>query len=339
MVSSDAPPPRESEFVPYLQKYEQALLDVLIERQQRSWKQWALGLGGWGQYDPELGKVIQRLYSLIGELLRMHCVAPPDVGGDEWRGLSDEAQERVLRLLREEPEQLRLDSGLEMFDALDRLTLEVADDRYLFAELSHELYLNKRPTTWVRWSDVFHDQMPCALGLYYEGCSPKGHEVYAVRRKLASLRRVRSEDYQVHRARQRMRAQNLRILSVLLIPIVFVFGWLIAVVGEIARWQVALVACSGALGALAAGTYRAKDRLARGSDLRAFRAGVIAQLLLGAGSALFLLLFVKTGGVTFGDAELWAGQAVVGFVAGFSEPFVLKTVERVATLGQDGIGT
>jgi hypothetical protein len=48
---------------------------------------------------------------------------------------------------------------------------------------------------------------------------------------------------------------------------------------------------------------------------------------------------IESGVVSFGQVEGWAAQAVAGFVAGFSEPFLFRTVERVAMLGVDDVET
>ena len=130
-----------------------------------------------------------------------------------------------------------------------------------------------------------------------------------------------------------MRARNLQILSALLFPVVVAFGWLTVIAGEVSAAEVGLVAVSGVFGAIVAGTLKARDRLMRWSDLRAFRAGMVAQVLIGAGSALLLLLVLESGVVSFGAVEAWAAEAMAGFIAGFAEPFVFRTVERVARLG------
>jgi len=41
--------------------------------------------------------------------------------------------------------------------------------------------------------------------------------------------------------------------------------------------------------------------------------------------------FVDVGG----DGEDWAVSVALAFVAGFSEPFLLKTIERIAGGGED----
>ncbi len=320
-----------------LRAYGNKLTRLLSERRWAAWNPATWSAGRSARSDPELAKILQRLYGLTDELLRMYCITPD--AGAEQRGLSNEEQQRVLDLLATDPADLRLDSGLEVFGALDRLLIELGDARYICAEVQGEMVMSERVTTYVTWRDLFGDDKPAAVATYHAGSTPKPDELDAARSMLASLRRVRSDDDETHRARQRMRARNLQILSVLLLPVVVAFGWLTVIAGDVSAAQVGLVAVSGALGAIVAGTFRARDRLVRGSDLRAFRSGIVAQVLIGGGSALVLLLVLESGVVAIGDTEAWAGQAVAGFLAGFSEPFLFRTVERVAKLGVDDTDT
>jgi hypothetical protein len=162
-------------------------------------------------------------------------------------------------------------------------------------------------------------------------------ELEAARHQLASFRRARSDDYQVHRARMKMRAKNLRVLGGLLLPLVIGVGWLLAHQGAAggSGSGIALVGAAGALGSAISGSIKARDKLVRGSDLRAFRAGLLAQVLMGAGSALLLFLLLTSGILHIAGTDSLEGQAALGCVARFSEPFVLKTVERVATMGEE----
>ena len=330
--------PTRTDFVDVVRSYAKRLGDLLSERPWVPWNPATWSSARSARSDPELTKVLQRLYGLTDELLRMYCIGPADADAEHW-GLSKEEQQRVLDLLTTDPAELRLDAGLELFDAFDRVLIELGDARYICAEVQGELLMSERDTTHVSWRDLYGDDRPAALATYNSGAIPKPDELDAARGMLASLRRVRSDDYQTHRARQRMRARNLQILSVLLLPVVVAFGWLIVSAGDVSAAQVGLVAVSGALGAIVAGTLKARDRLVRGSDLRAFRAGIVAQVLIGGGSALVLLLVLESGVVSFGEVEAWAAQAMAGFVAGFSEPFLFRTVERVARLGIDDVET
>jgi hypothetical protein len=338
VVAPRSEAPTETTFVDMVRSYSKKLAGLLSERPWTPWNPGTWTSARSARADPELAKVLQRLYGLTDELLRMYCIGPADAGGEHW-GLSKEEQQRVLDVLATDPSELRLDSGLEVFDAFDRLLIEIGDARYICAEVQGEMLMSDRDTSHVKWRDLFGEDRPAALVTYNSGAIPKPDELDAARSMLASLRRVRSDDYQTHRAQQRMRARNLKILSVLLLPVVVAFGWLMVIAGEVSAAQVSLVAVSGVLGAIVAGTFKARDRLVRGSDLRAFRAGMVAQVLIGGGSALLLLLVIESGVVSFGQVEGWAAQAVAGFVAGFSEPFLFRTVERVAMLGVDDVET
>ena len=126
----------------------------------------------------------------------------------------------------------------------------------------------------------------------------------------------------------------------MLAVIVTMFAWRLgaANVGGLTPWEVWLVAIVGALGATMSGTLNARDKLIRGSDLRAFSAGLVAQVFLGAASALVLLLLLFSEILEIAGTSSPEGKAVVGFVAGFSEPFFVKTVASVAKLGEESEG-
>jgi hypothetical protein len=334
VVAPSPEAPTQAEFVDVVRRYSTKLAGLLSEPPWAPWNPATWRSARSARTDPELAKVLQRLYGLTDELLRMYCVSPVDVGGEHW-GLSKEEQQRVLDVLATDPAELRLESGLEVFDAFDRLLVEIGDARYICAEVQGELLMSDRATSHVTWRDLFGDDRPAALATYNSGAVPKPDELDAARSMLASLRRVRSDDDQTHRARQRMRARNLKVLSALLLPVVVAFGWLTVIAGEVSAAQVGLVVVAGVLGGIVAGTFKARDRLVRASDLRAFRAGMVAQVLIGGGSALLVLLMLESGVFSFGEVEAWAAEAMAGFVAGFSEPFVFRTVERVARLGVD----
>jgi uncharacterized membrane-anchored protein len=93
---------------------------------------------------------------------------------------------------------------------------------------------------------------------------------------------------------------------------------------------------AGATGATVASAFRLRDALARLSALRTFWPAFALQLALGAAAGLFLWTVLESRFVDVGpDGEDWAIAVALAFVAGFSEPFVLKTVERIAG-GSDG---
>jgi hypothetical protein len=213
--------------------------------------------------------------------------------------------------------------------------IEIGDAQYVCAEIEGELQRSKGSTTWLTWDAVFGDSIPAAIETYRSGETIPPNQLASARNRLLSFRLARSDDYQVHRARQKMRGKNLRVLAGLLFPLVMAFAWLLAANGRNSPWEVSLVATLGALGSIMSGTIKARDKLVRGSDLRAFRAGLAAQVLLGAAMSLVLLLLFTSEILTVAGTGTAEGKAALGFVAGFSEPFFLNTVVRVAKMGDD----
>jgi hypothetical protein len=100
-------------------------------------------------------------------------------------------------------------------------------------------------------------------------------------------------------------------------------------------WQdIALAASAGALGATLSGTFRVRDRLIELDDLRSFWPAMRIQPLIGATAGLVTLFVLETGAVNVEASATasWGAVALFTFAAGFSEPFFLGLVERVAVI-------
>ncbi len=323
-------------FIDVLTPYSARLLELLSDVRWAVWRPRFWNAGRLARTDPELRKVLQRLHGFTDALVRLYRVDAADPSGDDWSGLTRATRQRVRELLATDPSDLRLDSALEVSAALGLLLTEVGDARYICAEVQNELVISQEDTTWLTWRQVYGDGRPPILDSCHGGNTPPQDHVDAARQLLLGLHRARIENYQFRRARLRMRARALSLMSVMLLPVVAGFGGLTVSAGDLPTVDVALVAVAGALGALVAGTIKARDRIVRTSDVRAFASGIVAQVLLGAGSALLLLVVLLSGMVDIAGADDWAGRAVVGFAAGFSEPLVIGTIERVAMLGDRG---
>ena len=61
----------------------------------------------------------------------------------------------------------------------------------------------------------------------------------------------------------------------------------------------------------------------------------MAQVLIAAASSLVLLLLLASPILDIAGTDSLEGKAALGFVAGFSEPFLIKTVMRVAKMGDE----
>ena len=311
-----------------LVSYSHQLSVLLTENPWAFWTKKFWTYGHWARRDSELQKVLARIYALLDEMLRLRR---------SEEGILETDQKRIQQLLVPAPAALTLDAAIELFDALDRIVMENGDARCICSGIEREHLWSQGSTTWLTWDRMYGALIPEAVEMYSSGQPVPRAQLDSARNRLLSFRRARSDDYQVHRARQKMRAKNLRILAALLLPLVIAFGWLLGTndTGGLSPSGVGLVAVVGALGSVMSGTIRARDKLVRGSDLRAFRSGLLAQVFIGAGSSLVLLLLLTSGILAVAGTDSLAGKAALGFVAGFSEPFFLKTVERVARMGGD----
>jgi hypothetical protein len=279
--------------------------------------------------DPDLRKSLARTYDTLLELGRLNAAGR----------LSEGDRRRALELLKRPPEQLSVFSAAEILQGLETLAIEVGDASTVFEIIKDELGWTRGKTSWLTWDQLYPRLEVPGLKEYFDGPEKiDAKNLTAARRRLLALKQARHDDQLVHRARLQHRAHNLNVLSAYLLFLIPVFVWLAwTTSGSADLWPILLVPIAGAFGAAMAGARKASDRLPRSGDIRSFRDGLPTQLLFGAGSAIVVLLVLESGVVTFAgvDPGNWAARAVFGFLAGFSEPFFVGTVERVATLGAD----
>ena len=157
----------------------------------------------------------------------------------------------------------------------------------------------------------------------------------SVRNRLKALSHTRYEDYLLLRTRQSMKSLFLLALGLALSILVGFFAWALVRASSLYPSDVALVGAAGAVGALMSGTLKLRDTISHINDLRAFRPAIVVQPLLGVASALLMLLALETRVFTVGvETPAWAARGLVGFVAGFAEPLVLRIIDRVANLAE-----
>jgi hypothetical protein len=223
----------------------------------------------------------------------------------------------------------------------------IGDERYICEEVISEYHRGR--TTDLTWKEVYDDcQKLPAVKEFEKGLKVKQAHLNEAKNRLGALRTARNEKYGRQRARLKRKATLLWILGVILLVLVVAWGFLISRGLPIPPSHIAIVALSGAMGASMCGAFKLRDELLQGSSLREFTPGMFIQPSLGAAAALFFLLLLASAVVTIGGAinieadgdtdqcklavNQWAKLAVIGFVAGFSEPFLLGTVRRIAAI-------
>jgi hypothetical protein len=276
--------------------------------------------------DPELRKLLSRIHTAIWDAQRL------DAEGTTT--FDDTARARAIGLLEIDPRRLGLDSALETVEAWDQLLIERGDERYVRDLLVVEFARDRIDTSATTWSDVFGEVPEPLAERIRDGGALDASVLDAARNQLAGLYRARSTLYELSRARLAMKGHHLVVLAPVLLVLIAAFVGTIGLVGG--KWDsIALAAVAGAVGATLSGTRKLRDHVRTIHALRAFSAAVVVQPLVGATAGLFVLLVLESGllEIDWGGPE-WAVQGTVAFAAGFSEPFFLGVIGRVAEIGE-----
>jgi hypothetical protein len=258
------------------------------------------------QDDPELKKVLGLVHEYVEDVRRLRPTSPH--GSD--------ADVALARLIDVDERQLReRDAAWAIADGLKRALVRLGNDEYRRERLMAE---DRRRTAGDRAIvDLPRQDAIEALLFQYQR---------------------RSDESRHREARRRIKARYLLhvgLLLTLLVPALFVAA---VQSTDLEWWTIGEVALAGAVGATLSGLRRIRDELSAIEDLRTFRPAMLVQPLVGAAFALVIVMLLKAGllGLTLptGAAQPYA-LAVFAFVAGFSEPFVIGVVGRVAALADD----
>jgi hypothetical protein len=266
---------------------------------------------------PEYRKNLDRIFTAVRDAERLRRAGL----------LTPEHEEQLMGLLAF-PEELttRNSDALGLIlESVDQVLVDAGDDKLLDALLAIE---------YVRDEDEREGRIPTWSTVHGEA---RPTELADKKERLSKLLRVRHSIYALRRAREGTRATRLVWLAPILLALVAAFVVVAAwVADDVSFGEVLLVALTGAMGATLAAAFKLRDALARLGDLRTFWYAFAPQIPLGAVAGLFLWIVLESGVVEVaGTGDDWAVAAALAFVAGFSEPFLLKTVERIAGGGAD----
>jgi hypothetical protein len=298
------------------------LAEEVLDLLSRPW--WPPWPPGRRPRDPELRKNLGHLHRALADARRLAANGSLDAA----------AQDELLKRLAElEPGSLGADAAGDLIEVMDQQLIAAGDATLLCSLLEAEYGRDEGEETRlvVTWSDMY-DKKPIAASLVFRaGETPSEKQLAEARNKLAALYRNRAMAYALSRARTMTKARSLLRVPLILLPVIVAVVVLADVVSKSTSWRDgALAAVAGALGASLSSGYALRDQLPRISQLRAFSYLLAAQAPLGAAAGLFLWLVVASGLVTVAPSDNPLVRAAVAFVAGFSEPFVLSTVARIA---------
>lgn len=289
-----------------------------------------LARSGWKIWDrrvprnPEQRRSLERLYTATSETTRLEREGTMDADGASRRAL--------FALLDFEPPNSP-DALGQLLEEVDQLLIAVGDAQYVCSLLQVEYVRDQTEQSpeIVTWSMLYRTK-PIQASVDFAAGQPVSVEAMAeARHKLSALYRARQFHYALARARVGMRAMRLLWLAPVMALLVIALIILVDVVAADLSWRVGLlVALAGALGASLSGAYKLRDQIPRLITLRTFWYAFALQLALGAVAGLFLWIVLLSGFVDLTTpGPEWAVDGAVAFVAGFSEPWVLKTVARI----------
>jgi hypothetical protein len=287
-----------------------------------------LSQGRWKPpFDPELRSLLAQIYTHLS--IVRDCLMQDPV-----------ARQRVQQLLATvEPETLGLNAALQLSARLKELLIEFGDDDYLLSSYEEEVAFGRRPNEPVgsiSWHSLYGEDVPAGVTAAYEGADMTVAQRASLRSRLLALQRTRWHFYELDRGRASVKGRYMAFLAGLLLVVGagLIAGIIVSDSDHI--WpQVLFTAFAGAVGSSISGAFKLRDQIATIGQLRAFAPALLAQPLVGAAAGLFSLLLLESGVLTINlSGPQWAIRGVVAFAVGFSEPFFLSTVNKVASLAE-----
>ncbi len=279
---------------------------------------------------PELRKALGYLQGAIADARRLLAVPP-----DSLSLRTAEIEARFRDVLDQPVKSLTIDSAWELCGQVKAMLPLLANGDYIAAQLDYEAQRAKDRSRWHGWNQHFGKDELTQMRSNYRKRQPNQALHTQAAEKLSFLYTQRTEAGRDRRARAGQKCRYLNALAPVLLALQA--GLVIAIdyfaADEV--WKaVAVAGTAGALGAALSGTMRIRDDLRDLDDLRSFWPAIRVQPLVGATAGLIVLLLMESGTLDVGsnDSGHWAGRALLAFAAGFSEPFFLGLVQRVAVI-------
>jgi hypothetical protein len=278
---------------------------------------------------PELRKALGVIQAHLSETRRLFALprkATP---------LRDAAAIRELTaLVQRDVSKLRIDSAWDLAGALKRLNLRFADREYMTSQLEYEQRRNALSGRWHSWNDHLDERELQLLLNAFKLRSPRLADHTRAVDRLTFLYLKREEAGRDRRARAALKKRYLTLLAPLLLLLLVGFGVAVEFTTRDKIWETLLLAaCAGGLGSTLSGIIKVRDQLEKLDELRSFGPAMRVQPMIGACAGAILLLALRSNAVSFGDtSDGWEGLGLLAFVAGFSEPFFLGIVQRVAVI-------
>lgn len=280
--------------------------------------------------NPELKKALGYLQGAVAEARRILAV-PAD-------GLSlrtPQLEARFRDVLDQRVKSLTIDSAWELYTQVKSMLPLLANTDFIASQLDHEAQRRKDASRWHGWNEHFGKDELDRLRSNYAGQQPSQVLHNQAAEKLSFLYAQRAEAGRDRRAKAAQKCRYLNVLAPLLLLLQAGLVFAIDYLDGTDVWKgIAVAGTAGALGATLSGTMQIRDDLRELDDLRSFWPAMRIQPLVGATAGLVVLLVLESGALDLGGGQGtdWAARALLAFAAGFSEPFFLGVIQRVAVL-------
>jgi hypothetical protein len=279
--------------------------------------------------DPELRKVLGVIQAHLSETRRL--LAVPGAAATPRSG----AMQELKALAQRDPALLAIDGAWELAGALKRLNLRVGDEAYVASRLEYEQHRAAGAGQWHGWDAHFETAELAALLDAFRKRRPTPEEHARAVDRLTFLYLMREEAGRDRRARAALKFLYLTRLAPVLFVLLVGLGVSVnyATKGSFLE-TILLTACAGAVGSTLSGVFKVRDQLVRLDELRGFWPAMRVQPLVGACAGLIVFLVLDSKAVQFGSvaSTSWSARGLLAFAAGFSEPFFLGIVQRVAVV-------
>jgi hypothetical protein len=317
----------------------------------------------WSRPNPELIKVLGLIHSRLSEISRLLIVKKSDsspLNADIERNLNEMAKEDFM--------SFDINSAWEFSDSLRRMSLLLGDDSYIHAHLANEKLGNADENALLKWDKFIEGaKLEDLLKIYQDRQETPADRRLAIE-YLSLVYSARSSFGRHQRAIVNLRERYLNALTftltilliLLLLSTFFVSDqsfyfrpandfkdvvksiWDFPAKYLLNNFQVRtfmIAALAGGIGSVLSGFFKLRDKVVGIQDLRSFKAAMRAQPFVGATIGVIFYLLVASGIFSLGavkpspdnPASLpWQLLGIYCFFAGFSEPFFLGVVQRVA---------
>ena len=173
-----------------------------------------------------------------------------------------------------------------------------------------------------------------------EGSHLDDKECELAKRQLSTVYQTRHEWSVFRRNRQLAKIRRMsRIGPALLVTVAATCVSIELATAESTWWRLLASAFAGALGATFSAAVLLRKTNPRMAKLRLFWPSWLVQVALGSVSGVFIFLVLRSGFIRIGViGPAWAIETTFAFVAGASEPLVLRTMEGLAGIPEFEVG-